>query len=298
MEDIVKRYMWLFFFLFILGFLAGSFIPQITRQTTGLLSYTYGTLKVTSFPSGSQTVVYVDNIKRSLSTPVTLSSLTAGIHSVKIVKSGYYPYEASVTIVSGKTTELVARLTSIIPPCDSYGDVNSDGYVSQVDANQVSQYVLRLANFTAEQKKRADVDSNGKIESVDAMFIAQYSEDLIDTFKICLALTNGKYFIVGVRNETFNLYLANPKAIQDAIDDYYGTFTRHKHVHGKLVRGDGGFNQPWSWHLDPNNTTMAEVSMEICDGTPGMVESHLDYFLDTVKYFCPGGSQIIDILPT
>ena len=64
---------------------------------------------------------------------------------------------------------------------------------------------------------------------------------------------------------------------------------------GKLVRGDGGFNQPWSWHLDPTSVRMAEISIELCDGLPSFVEGDLDYWLGTVKTYCPWSSKVMGI---
>ncbi len=65
------------------------------------------------------------------------------------------------------------------------------------------------------------------------------------------------------------------------------------HINGELRRGDGGFNKPWSWHLDPDTIEVVEVSIELCDGTPSFVESELDYWLNVVKRFCPWGTRVV-----
>jgi len=70
-------------------------------------------------------------------------------------------------------------------PCDSYGDVNGDGVVTNDDANLISNYVIGNTTFTSEQKLRADVDQNGTVTSVDAMFISQYVEGTRTTFPAC-----------------------------------------------------------------------------------------------------------------
>jgi hypothetical protein len=65
-------------------------------------------------------------------------------------------------------------------------------------------------------------------------------------------------------------------------------------VHGTLRRGSGRFNAPYSWHLDPATVTFPDLSMEVCDGRPRSdVESDVDYWVDTVKYYCPWGAKII-----
>jgi hypothetical protein len=40
---------------------------------------------------------------------------------------------------------------------------------------------------------------------------------------------------------------------------------------------------------------MAEMTIELCDGTPSLVEADLDYWLDTVQRFCPWGAKLIQI---
>lgn len=62
---------------------------------------------------------------------------------------------------------------------------------------------------------------------------------------------------------------------------------------GSIVRGDGGFNAPWSWHLDPATVEAIDAAIELCDGRPSMVEADLDYWVDTVRSFCPWGARVV-----
>lgn len=64
-------------------------------------------------------------------------------------------------------------------------------------------------------------------------------------------------------------------------------------VLGALAAGDGGFNDPWSWHLVPGSIEVPDVAIELCDGTPSMVESDLEYWLDTVGTFCPWSARVV-----
>jgi hypothetical protein len=57
-------------------------------------------------------------------------------------------------------------------------------------------------------------------------------------------------------------------------------------INGVLESGDGGFNDPWSWHLVPESVETPDVAVEVCDGTPSFVEQELDYWLDTVERYC------------
>ena len=61
------------------------------------------------------------------------------------------------------------------------------------------------------------------------------------------------------------------------------------HTSTPLRRGDGGFNAPWSWHLDPAETRFVEAAIEVCDGTPSYVEAHLAEF----PTYCPWGARIV-----
>jgi hypothetical protein len=62
-------------------------------------------------------------------------------------------------------------------------------------------------------------------------------------------------------------------------------------VSGTLRAGDGGFNAPWSWHLDPATVELVEVAIELCDGCPSFVEGDLAAWLAVGRY-CPWSSEV------
>jgi hypothetical protein len=104
----------------------------------------------------------------------------------------------------------------------------------------------------------------------------------------------GKSFVIQTANgDNFEVYATDPEAIQLLTDNYHGLNSMF--VMGRLVIGNGGFNSPWSWHLDPDHVTMAEFSIELCDGTPSEVEHNLPYWLFQVETFCPWSSKVIEI---
>lgn len=59
---------------------------------------------------------------------------------------------------------------------------------------------------------------------------------------------------------------------------------------GSIAAGDGGHNAGWSWHF--TNLSLDDAAIELCDGKPSMVEADLDYWLNTVKGFCPWASYV------
>jgi hypothetical protein len=65
---------------------------------------------------------------------------------------------------------------------------------------------------------------------------------------------------------------------------------RHQFPIGPIAAGSGGVNLNWNWHF--TSLDFAEVSIELCDGTPAMVEANLPYWLNTVKSFCPWAGYV------
>lgn len=62
---------------------------------------------------------------------------------------------------------------------------------------------------------------------------------------------------------------------------------------GDLLPGDGGFNAPYDWHLDPATVEVVDLSIELCDGTPSFVQEELDYWLESVTRYCPWGPTVV-----
>jgi hypothetical protein len=91
--------------------------------------------------------------------------------------------------------------------------------------------------------------------------------------------------------ESFRVQITDPQVLAEA-GSLIGLGPR-KIVGGRLVRGDGGFNQPWSWHLDPSSIVISDAAIEVCDGRPSDIESDLDYWIDTVRQYCPWGSEVV-----
>jgi pimeloyl-ACP methyl ester carboxylesterase len=100
-------------------------------------------------------------------------------------------------------------------------------------------------------------------------------------------------FVVDVVGERFSVSATDPETRRLMVENYEGKNSMH--VTGKLARGDGGFNSPWPWHLEPDSVRMAEVSIELCDGRPSLIEEDLDYWIDTVGTYCPWSSRLVEV---
>jgi hypothetical protein len=99
-------------------------------------------------------------------------------------------------------------------------------------------------------------------------------------------------FVIDVTGTRFTLRAADPEAI-DALRARMRSGERGV-ILGRIQRGDGGFNAPWSWHIDPATVEVPDMSMELCDGQPSFVEENVDEFVDTVKYYCPWSAKVVE----
>ena len=107
------------------------------------------------------------------------------------------------------------------------------------------------------------------------------------------ALQGGVLAMFSVRGEIFRVWITNPNTIQQLLDLRAGTGLASI-PNGPLLTGpgQGRHNEPWNWHLDPEETQLAETTIEVCDGLPSDVEADLDYWMANVKRFCPWSASL------
>lgn len=96
-----------------------------------------------------------------------------------------------------------------------------------------------------------------------------------------------------VVGERFKVRIENPATIAQvrAIERGESTATI---PNGRLLRGSDG-NEPWSWHLDPNDIERAEATIEVCDGTPSTIEADLDRWIEEVGRYCPWSAELVSV---
>ena len=106
-------------------------------------------------------------------------------------------------------------------------------------------------------------------------------------------LVNGVLATFDVSGETFQVWVTNPNTVEQLLALQAGESTATI-PNGRILAGpgDGDHNAPWSWHLDPEDIEMADLTMELCDGAPSYVEEHLAEFTDTVGRYCPWAAQL------
>jgi hypothetical protein len=60
---------------------------------------------------------------------------------------------------------------------------------------------------------------------------------------------------------------------------------------GRVIRGDPGVNVGYSWQIDPSAFEWADVTTEVCDGTPADVEAGRI----SGDRFCPWSAKVVAI---
>jgi hypothetical protein len=101
-------------------------------------------------------------------------------------------------------------------------------------------------------------------------------------------------FVVAVDDQTFVLRVSDPETIAAGYANLRGRDSRFPS--GPIRRGDGGFNAPWSWHLDSAETRFVEAAIEVCDGEPRYVEGHVADYLQVGGY-CPWAARVVAVKP-
>jgi hypothetical protein len=94
-------------------------------------------------------------------------------------------------------------------------------------------------------------------------------------------------FVVDVDSEIFIARISDPETITQFRDAVAGR--AEGFPAGPLRSGDGGFNAPWTWHLDPAETRLVEAAIEVCDGRPSYVETHQSEF----PTYCPWAARVV-----
>jgi hypothetical protein len=98
-----------------------------------------------------------------------------------------------------------------------------------------------------------------------------------------------------VINERFSVFVTNEQTIQQILDLQAGVGTETI-PNGPVRRGPGEaeHNEPYTWHLDPQETVLTEFSDPVCDGPPTYIEERLEDFDGQI--YCPGNSRLVEVL--
>lgn len=92
-------------------------------------------------------------------------------------------------------------------------------------------------------------------------------------------------------SEEFRVAITSPAVIAEARAQLaLPVASRNRFPNGPIAAGNGGHNLGWGWHY--TSVAFAELSIELCDATPTLVQADLGYWLNTVKRFCPWSAYV------
>ena len=100
-------------------------------------------------------------------------------------------------------------------------------------------------------------------------------------------------FVHTSTSETFVAGTSDPQVIEEVeaqLDK--PPQERNKHINGVIAHGDGGHNDGYPWYFVEGRWELAELSAEVCDGTPSFVSENVDYFVEDVGRYCPWSSRL------
>jgi len=100
-------------------------------------------------------------------------------------------------------------------------------------------------------------------------------------------------FVHTSTSETYVAATSDPEVIQEVEAQLNKPMDeRDKHINGTIAHGDGGHNEGYPWHFKTGEWALADVSVEVCDGTPSFVSENVDYFVEEVGRYCPWNSRV------
>jgi len=99
-----------------------------------------------------------------------------------------------------------------------------------------------------------------------------------------------------VSGSEYRIWITNENTIDQVLALQAGTSDANI-PNGTILRGPGtaDHNDPWSWHISPEEIEMAEITIEVCDGNPTFVEENVNTFVDDVGHYCPWSAELVDI---
>lgn len=109
-------------------------------------------------------------------------------------------------------------------------------------------------------------------------------------------LKGGVLATFDVKGQPLHVFVTNAATIDSLYKLQSGlSFARIPFGALKPGPGAGLSNSPWSWHMDPVDISMAELTAELYDATPQYVEDTLDTWLNTVKRYSPWSAKLVSI---
>jgi len=115
-----------------------------------------------------------------------------------------------------------------------------------------------------------------------------------DSGSCCKGLpqNGGLYATFNIPGEQFHASIINANGIAEARALWAGSSSA-RIPDSPLICDAVDWNSPWSWHMDPENLRFAEITTEICDGTPSYVEANCKTFGG--GRYCPWSAEMVEL---
>jgi hypothetical protein len=110
-------------------------------------------------------------------------------------------------------------------------------------------------------------------------------------------LAGGVLATFDVTGQEFKVWVTNEQAIEALFALQAGTSSAN--IPNGLVQtgaGQAGHNGPYSWHMDPEDIEMVELTIELCDGSPDYIEENLTDWMASVERYCPWGAELVTLV--
>lgn len=111
------------------------------------------------------------------------------------------------------------------------------------------------------------------------------------TTECAMPTGGGVLAIFDVVGQPYRVHITNQTGIDGAIALWNGTSTANI-PNGTLVCEPAAYNCDWSFHVDPATVAFAEVTIEVCDGTPSYVDENCASF---GNQYCPWSAELVDL---
>ncbi|MCK4735252.1 MAG: PEGA domain-containing protein [Methanophagales archaeon] len=98
-----------------------------------------GEIDISSDPSGA--MVYLDDSYKGI-TPITISDVPEGYHTVKLTKPGYWDY-CETLYVSARSNEFISKHLSLIPPLTPKPSIQAFGAIFTIAGLLAVAYPFR-----------------------------------------------------------------------------------------------------------------------------------------------------------
>ena len=172
--------------------------------------------------------------------------------------------------------------------CDNKNN-NRDIEEDRLDVKSDTEDTVNDDIIDIESDPTSDTSLDIEIDDLPDVEVTDYTTEPNE----CETRRGGAFITFNICDESLTVWIENNDFIDTAIDIYNGNTRMMIPVF--MLREGTDCDPQWSWHVDPQEAFWAEVTIELCDGRPSYIEQDLDYWLNTVKEYCPWSAQIQSI---